>query len=76
VLLADALRVYAAGAGAAVRVAHPTGSGRQLSLAEVAADLEHRLVALFRPGPDGRRPRDPRDHLTGPLWQSHPVFSD
>lgn len=76
VLLADALRVYAAGAGAGLRVEFPTGSGSTLTLSEVAAQLEDRLVALFRPGPDGRRPSDPRDHLNGPLWSSHPVFSE
>ncbi len=76
VLLADALRVYAAGAGSEVRVEYPTGSGHQLGLTEIAADLERRLVSLFRPGADGRRPSDPRDHLSGRLWSEHPVFSE
>ena len=76
VLLADALRVYAAGAGAGLRVEFPSGSGTLLDLGEVADQLEGRLVALFRPGPDGRRPSDPRDHLSGPLWSVHPVFSE
>jgi hypothetical protein len=76
VLLADALRGYAVGAGSEVRVEYPTGSGHLVGLTEVAADLERRLVSLFRPGPDGRRPSDPRDHLSGPLWSDHPVFSE
>lgn len=76
VLLADALRGYAVGAGSEVRVEYPTGSGHLVGLTEVAADLERRLVSLFRPGPDGRRPSDPRDHLVGPLWADHPVFSE
>lgn len=76
VLLADALRVYAAGAGDQVQVDFPTGSGQRVGLAEVADQLEQRLVALFRPGPDGRRPSTPRDHPSGPLWDPHPVFSE
>ncbi|MEI2825226.1 MAG: glucosidase [Dermatophilaceae bacterium] len=76
VLLADALRAYAAGAGASVRVEFPTGSGELLGLGEVADRLEQRLLDLFRPGPDGRRPSGPRDVLTGPLWDEHPVFSE
>ncbi len=76
VLLADAIRVYAEGAGAAARVEFPTGSGQLVGLAEVADKLEKRLVALFRPAPDGRRPSQPRDYPPGPLWDEHPVFSE
>jgi hypothetical protein len=42
--------------GGDVTVEHPTGSGRQLSLGDVARDLARRLVAIWLPGPDGRRP--------------------
>jgi len=75
-LLVDAIRTYAAGAGHDVTVEVPTGSGRRLALADVASELEARLIDLFRPGADGRRPSDPRDHGTGPLWSEHPTFSE
>ncbi|MEO6700925.1 MAG: glucosidase [Jatrophihabitantaceae bacterium] len=76
VLLADALRTYCAGRGADLSVELPTGSGQQRMLTEVADLLHDRLIALFRPGADGRRPSDPRDTGTGPLWQAHPTFSE
>jgi hypothetical protein len=76
VLLADALRTYADGAGRDLRVELPTGSGNRVPLPVVADELEQRLIGLFRPGPDGRRPGDPRDHGDGPLWQPHPTFSE
>jgi hypothetical protein len=37
-------------------VEHPTGSGRRLRLREVARDLARRLVAIWLPDADGRRP--------------------
>jgi hypothetical protein len=76
VLLADALDTYAEGAGAGLSVEFPTGSGRTISLKQVANAIDARLIALFRPGADGRRPSDPRDHGTGGLWADHPVFSE
>ena len=75
-LLIDALHTYAAGSAAAVTVEFPTGSGERLGLHEVAQRLEDRLVGLFRPDPDGRRPSDPRDLLDGPLWRQHPTFAE
>lgn len=76
VLLTDALRTYAAGMAADVQVEFPHGSGSYLGVAEVAEAIEDRLIGLFRLGPDGRRPSDPRDIPTGPLWQAHPTFSE
>jgi hypothetical protein len=76
VLIIDALHTYAAGSAAATTVEFPTGSGQRLGLHDVAAQLEERLVALFRPGADGRRPSDPRDWLAGPLWTQSPTFSE
>src|SRR6185437_11978771 len=61
VLLTDALRTYCAGRGGDLDVEMPTGSGQLRSLTEVADQLTDRLIALFRPGPDGRRPGDPVD---------------
>ena len=75
-LIVEALHTYAAGSAAGVRVEFPTGSGERLGLHEVAQRLEDRLVGLFRPGPDGRRPGDPRDLLPGPLWTGNPTFAE
>jgi hypothetical protein len=42
--------------GESFTVECPTGSGRMLSLFEVARELAGRMVAIFRRGADGRRP--------------------
>jgi hypothetical protein len=42
--------------GADMTVEHPTGSGRQMSLGDVARELAGRLVSIWLPGKDGRRP--------------------
>jgi len=75
-LLVDVVAEYGHHVGPGVTVEFPTGSGRQLSLADVAADLRRRLVALFLVGPDGRRPCfgwvDPLQH--DPLWNGAPLY--
>lgn len=76
VLLTDALRTYGRGAGAGREVELPTGSGRRVPVEQAAREIERRLVALFRPGADGRRPSTPRHHPPGPLWDGHPTFSE
>ena len=75
-LLIDALRVHGAGLGDGFTASLPTGSDQRVNLGAVADDLAGRLRSLFRPGPGGRRPSDPRDHGTGPLWSAHPTFSE
>ena len=50
----------------------PTGSGRLLSLDQVADELSRRLVRLFVRGPDGRRPV----HGSCNLHQTDPQFRD
>ena len=68
-LLIESLDRFARYFGDGFLVEYPTGSGRHLPLTEVADDLARRLVSIFLPGPDGRRPvfggddrlaRDPR----------------
>jgi hypothetical protein len=55
-LLLDTLRVYHRYLGDEFTVECPTGSGRQLTLAQVADDLSGRLVALFTKDSSGHRP--------------------
>lgn len=55
-LLIRALLQYHSFLGPGFLLEYPTGSGRQASLEAVAHDLARRLVSIFRPGPDGRRP--------------------
>ncbi|SRR5579875_218876 len=55
-LLIEALHRYDRYFGSELQVEHPTGSGNYMGLAAVAEDLARRLVSIFLPGPDGRRP--------------------
>jgi hypothetical protein len=55
-LLIESLRVYGRYLGDGFRVECPTGSGRLLSLAEVADELGARLTAIFLEREDGTRP--------------------
>lgn len=55
-LLIRTLVRYDKVAGAQFMVEYPTGSGVQRSMREVAVDLADRLIGIWLPGPDGRRP--------------------
>jgi len=71
-LLVNALRQFHQEFGDELRVEHPTGSGRQCTLQEVADDLSGRLIGLFLDGPDGRRPV----FGTNELFQRDPGWHD
>ncbi len=58
--------------GEGYRIACPTGSDRMLTLAEVAAELSHRLIDLFVRDPSGKRPV----HGDHELLQNDPHFRD
>ncbi|MGH8885939.1 MAG: MGH1-like glycoside hydrolase domain-containing protein [Egibacteraceae bacterium] len=55
-LLVEALGRFGRYYGDDFTVEHPTGSGRQLTLAEVADDLAGRLIGIFLDDEHGRRP--------------------
>ena len=82
VLLSEALRNYA-GYQPLATLEVPSGSGRQVTFAAAADELDDRLITLFRPGPggtanDGPRPSD-GDRIEAsddPLWRAHPTFSE
>jgi hypothetical protein len=71
-LLIEALERFARFFGDDVLIEHPTGSGRTTTLQGVARDLSHRLVGLFLPDANGRRPV----HGDQPLLADHPAWSD
>jgi hypothetical protein len=55
-LLIEALERYHRFYGDDFMMEFPTGSGRKLNLAEIAAELSRRLITLFLPNGGGRRP--------------------
>ncbi|UFP94923.1 MGH1-like glycoside hydrolase domain-containing protein [Gloeobacter morelensis] len=55
-LIIEALERFHRYLGDDFKVECPTGSGRYLSLAEVAAELARRLVSIFKPDEHGMRP--------------------
>jgi hypothetical protein len=71
VLIAPALQRYHRFLGDEFTVEYPTGSGRQLTLAEIASDLAERLISIWLPGPDGRRPVNGQVELlqSDPAWR-------
>ncbi|MCW3008380.1 MAG: hypothetical protein JWP17_3006 [Solirubrobacterales bacterium] len=42
--------------GEAFTIECPTGSGTRMTLAQVAAEISRRMISIFTPGEDGRRP--------------------
>jgi hypothetical protein len=71
-LLIEALQRYERYYGASLTVECPVGSGKYLSLGGVAEELSRRLVSLFLPGPNGRRPA----HGDNPLVADDPEWRD
>ncbi len=70
-LLIESLQKFHHYYGDDFRVECPTGSGRLLTLNEVADELTQRLTSLFLIGADGRRPCASRNPVA-----SHPHFRD
>ena len=58
------------------KVEFPTGSGNLLNLWDVATELSHRLIELFKRGPDGRRPiyGDVETFQRDPHWRDLILF--
>jgi Glycosyl hydrolase family 63 C-terminal domain len=56
----------------------PTGSGKQLTLREIAGDLADRLIGIWLPDSDGRRPVFGGVELmqTDPAWKDNLVFNE
>ena len=77
-LVIAALERYYRFFGDEFTIEYPTGSGVQLTLDKVAADLQDRLISIFTRGPDGRRPcfggteRLQQD----PAWHDNLIFSE
>jgi hypothetical protein len=77
-LVIEALRRYRLFLGDEFTVEHPTGSGRQCTLDEVASDLSARLVSLFTEAADGTRPvfGSNRTLQTDPAWHGSIPFHE
>ena len=77
-LVIDALERYHRFFGDEFTVEYPTGSGNQLSLDAVVADLRRRLLSIFMVGPDGRRPcfGGVERLQTDPAWKDNLVFNE
>jgi hypothetical protein len=62
--------------GESFKIECPTGSGRFMTLREVAFDLIHRLESIFLRNPDGRRPvyGGAEKFQSDPHWRDHILF--
>ena len=77
-LLVESLREFHRYYGDDFTVECPVGSGRNLSLREVAEELSRRLGRLFLRGADGRRPcfGDAALHQDDPHFRDHLLFHE
>jgi hypothetical protein len=75
-LLVEALGRYYGHLGPEFTIECPTGSGRQMTLDEVAEELRSRLIAAFLPGPGGQRPiyGDTERLQSDPRWNGAVTF--
>jgi hypothetical protein len=77
-LLVEALERYDRFYGQSLKVEYPTGSGREMSLGEVAREIACRIAGIFLPGVDGRRPCHGQDRrfATDPHWRDLVLFHE
>ena len=77
-LVISALERYHKFFGDDLSIEYPTGSGRQLTLDAIAADLCDRLISLFSRGADGKRPCFGGTEIlqSDPAWRDNLVFSE
>jgi hypothetical protein len=75
-LLIESLQKFHHYLGEDFKVECPTGSGRMLTLWEVAAELSRRMTRIFQQGEDGRRPVHGSNRLYGedPNWRDLVLF--
>ncbi len=64
--------------GPGYTIEYPTGSGQRLTLGEAAADLSERLVSIWLPDADGRRPVNGGSelHRSDPAWRDNLMFNE
>jgi mannosylglycerate hydrolase MGH1-like protein len=64
--------------GETFKLEYPTGSGRERTLGEIAQDLADRLLSIWLPGPDGRRPvYGGTERLqSDPAWMNNLTFNE
>jgi hypothetical protein len=77
-LIVEALQRYHRFYGDTLTVELPTGSGRRVDLGTAAAEIDRRLVSLFLPGADGRRPcvRQDDRFANDPHWKDLVLFHE
>ncbi|HET8760102.1 MAG TPA: glucosidase [Nitrospiria bacterium] len=75
-LIIESLQKFHHYLGDGFTVECPTGSGRWLTLSEVAAELSRRLIAIFLPDAEGRRPvhGHAAERYADPHWRDHVPF--
>ena len=74
-LLIESLQKYHHYYGDHFTVECPTGSGQFLTLAQIAAELSRRLIALFTADSSGARPADRGSpHARDQHWQNYVLF--
>jgi hypothetical protein len=75
-LLIESLQKFHHYLGDSFRVECPTGSGRMMTLWEVAAELSRRMTRIFLKQPDGRRPvhGNNRPYQEDPNWRDLVLF--
>jgi hypothetical protein len=71
-LLIESLRKFHSYYGDDFKIECPTGSGKFITIAQIADELSSRLAKLFLPGLDGRRP----SMAVHPKQQNDPYFRD
>ncbi len=78
VMLIQGLRRFARLFGDGFQLEFPTGSGRRMTLADVAGELTRRLAAVFLPDEAGRRPAlgDAPMFRDDPAWRHDVLFHE
>jgi hypothetical protein len=77
-LVISALERYHTFFGDELTIEYPTGSGRQLTLDQIASDLSGRLISIFARDADGRRPCFGGNQTlqSNPAWRDNLLFSE